>query len=853
MKKFYQTFVSVFLAVSLLTSCPASAFAEYDESVPDWETEEIYPDEEGFSDDVYEFDDAGYEEAEPYDDGSLDEYESDDAVYEETESEDGDYISTDSSESPEDLTVYEDEQTDEEASADSAETEDEASDDLLLSENLPEEAAESGAESFTESAAESVVEEASEEAAAGEVPDLRTVFPESITLYFMSSGEDVIGQPEEYPFSYQLPVSVAEQKVSYRISSGNYVTTVTDEAVVQPKGTVWYWSGGFGSTVPTEGATTETRYESGSDVITASVGEETVDISVTVEDYSWIWLDQKLDSIVSEYLTDNMSDYEKLVAITKYTAEEYDYDAGHSGAMGMLMYGGGDCWASTDLIIRLCKKVGINAWGRNGNRDVGAGSGHMNAIAFIDGHYYVCEAGYAQSKPRAYNVTEEPEGYTVDSTGAIIQYDGTDTDLYVPSSLNGKAVTNIGTPSVGAVFYGADITTIHIPASVTYIAENAFAGNDELTDIIVDPENSAYCDIDGVLYSKDGKTLVCYPDGRSDIEIQEGTEEIGKAAFWYSYKSKVIRIPESVVSIGEYAFGGTYRVSDVIIPDQVTSIADNAFANSEFRIFCRKGSFAEQYAKDNQVPYIIQGELNDGETEITGIEDQIYTGDEVALPDLKITRNGSVLYENRDYQISYSGDLINAGHVTVTVTGMGSCLTGEIVKTFAILPKPLTEEIVPADGGNYVYTGDYPELYLLDSDRWECLEYKKDYTLSYSGKKDVGKVTVTVTGTGNYTGSRDTVLTITPQDIKETISYWVSHSNVYYTGLPHKDVYRVVFETEMKEGRDYRLTYTNCTNVGTGSVTLKGIGNYEGELTQTFEIKPKSLLYAEVSEIPVKT
>ena len=736
MKKIYQTFVSVFLAASLFTSCPASVFAEYDESVPDWETEEVYQEEEGFSDDVYESDDAVYEEAEPYEDavyeeaepyddavyeeaetdaGSFDEYESDNAVYEETEPEDGDSISTDSSESPEDLTVYDDEQTDEEADADSAETEDEASDELLLSENLPEEAAESGAESFTESEAESVAEEASEEAAAGEVPDLRTVFPESITLYFMSSGEDVIGQPEEYPFSCQLPVSVAEQKVSYRISSGNYVTTVTDEAVVQPKGTVWYWSGGVGSTVPTEGATIQTRYESGSDVITASVGGETVDISVTVEDYSWIWLDQKLDSIISEYLTDNMSDYEKLFAITKYTAEEYDYDAGHSGAMGMLMYGGGDCWASTDLIIRLCKKVGINAWIRNGNRDGGAGSGHKNAIACIDGHYYVCEAGYAQSKPRAYDVTEEPEGYTVDSTGAIIQYDGTETDLYVPSSINGKDVTNIGTPSSGAVFFYADITSIHIPASVTYIAENAFAGNDELTDIIVDPENSAYCDIDGVLYSKDGKTLVCYPDGRSETEIKEGTEEIGKAAFWYSYKSKVVRIPESVVSIGEYAFGGTYRVSDVIIPDQVTSIADNAFANSKFRIFCRKGSYAEQYAIDHQVPYIIQGELNDGQTEITGIEDQIYSGREVALPDLKMTRNGTALYKNRDYQVSYSGDRIHAGHVTVTITGKGSCLTGEIVKTFAILPRPLEKSMIISRDLKCTYTGQelkpLPTLY----------------------------------------------------------------------------------------------------------------------------------------------
>ncbi|WP_229744581.1 YDG domain-containing protein, partial [Belliella aquatica] len=42
-------------------------------------------------------------------------------------------------------------------------------------------------------------------------------------------------------------------------------------------------------------------------------------------------------------------------------------------------------------------------------------------------------------------------------------------------------------------------------------------------------------------------------------------------------------------------------------------------------------------------------------------------------------------------------------------------------------------------------------------------------------------------------------------------------------------------------GVDYEVTYTDNTDVGTATVTIKGIGNYSGEASRTFEIKAKSL------------
>lgn len=77
----------------------------------------------------------------------------------------------------------------------------------------------------------------------------------------------------------------------------------------------------------------------------------------------------------------------------------------------MIIMKGGDCWASTDAIIALCNKVGIKAHSRNANRDAGAGSGHMNAVAKIGNSYYICEAGYDEKAPRDYNIAKYDEPY----------------------------------------------------------------------------------------------------------------------------------------------------------------------------------------------------------------------------------------------------------------------------------------------------------------------------------------------------------------------------------------------------------------------------------------------------------
>lgn len=112
-----------------------------------------------------------------------------------------------------------------------------------------------------------------------------------------------------------------------------------------------------------------------------------------------------------------------------------------------------------------------------------------------------------------------------------------------------------------------------------------------------------------------------------ELKFPDSLKKIGKAAFIECGRLGEIAIPDNVTEIGENAFskckslekailgkGITFipeccfsncgSLKEVIIPDNVTEIANNAFKNcGEFTIFSTAGSYAEQYAKENNIKF----------------------------------------------------------------------------------------------------------------------------------------------------------------------------------------------------------------------------------------------------------
>ena len=89
----------------------------------------------------------------------------------------------------------------------------------------------------------------------------------------------------------------------------------------------------------------------------------------------------------------------------------------------------------------------------------------------------------------------------------------TDTVVVIPeTSPAGDRVVRIAERA----FMGCgSITAVHIPASVREIGELAFADCPNLVYLSVQAQNRYYCDLEGVLYTKDRHTLIQYPARRA--------------------------------------------------------------------------------------------------------------------------------------------------------------------------------------------------------------------------------------------------------------------------------------------------------------------------------------------------
>lgn len=144
--------------------------------------------------------------------------------------------------------------------------------------------------------------------------------------------------------------------------------------------------------------------------------------------------------------------------------------------------------------------------------------------------------------------------YTIDSDGNahITNCASGEKEIVIPENLDGAKVTEIDAKAFRAV-HPEKIT---IPASVEYIsADNPFAPCMSVKEIVVDDKNENYCAVDGVLYSKDMKKLLFYPNKKSvkSFNIPDGVEEVGIAAISET-ELEEITLPDSLSVIDRHSF-----------------------------------------------------------------------------------------------------------------------------------------------------------------------------------------------------------------------------------------------------------------------------------------------------------
>ena len=202
-----------------------------------------------------------------------------------------------------------------------------------------------------------------------------------------------------------------------------------------------------------------------------------------------------------------------------------------------------------------------------------------------------------------YTVGNSTYTYTIltDDTVKITKYKGTDESIVIPSEIDGKKVTVIGS----SAFYGFkslknieipdgitsienyafcqcwSITSLSVPESVTSIGTGAFRFCGDLKEIKL-PSNLTV--LSDSLFGADANLeYITFGDAEKTdtVIIPETVQKMGNYVFMNCEKIKNIKLPSNLKSIGKTCFQGCISLTGLFIPQSVESIGGGIFADCD--------------------------------------------------------------------------------------------------------------------------------------------------------------------------------------------------------------------------------------------------------------------------------
>ncbi|MBQ8279207.1 MAG: Ig-like domain-containing protein [Roseburia sp.] len=196
----------------------------------------------------------------------------------------------------------------------------------------------------------------------------------------------------------------------------------------------------------------------------------------------------------------------------------------------------------------------------------------------------------------------------------------------------------------------------------------------------------------------------------------------------------------------------------------------------------------------------------------------------------------------------------SAGDHTVILTGKGN-YTGTTTFTQTISEKYVISKMSLGKIANQRYTGSAIEpTVTLKNGKVNLIE-GTDFSVTYSNNTEIGTATVTITGIGDYSGTRTATFKITGTAISKaklngfaTSLPWTGEAVTQNTILIYTEGSGVNMTTEyLTENVDYTVTYQNNTEIGTATVIYTGMGGYTGTVKKTFKITGIPLSKAVIS------
>lgn len=250
----------------------------------------------------------------------------------------------------------------------------------------------------------------------------------------------------------------------------------------------------------------------------------------------------------------------------------------------------------------------------------------------------------------------------------ILAYNGADSVLSIPATLDGKSVVAIGS---GAFKNNDFLTEVNIPDSVTTLDYEILRDCDNLVKLtlgtgitaipasmaenclnlkevifkgpVISIGSNAFYQCAQLQISKLPDTLETIGSSAffrcknlTNLTIPDKTTTVGTGAFVYCEKLENLTMGNSLTTLNTYAFGycdslksvtfpkslttikdgrifvGCPALTKVVIPDTTTLISSNIFEKSPLTtIYGSKGSYAQSYATTYGIPFVVNGTNTD--------------------------------------------------------------------------------------------------------------------------------------------------------------------------------------------------------------------------------------------------
>ena len=482
-----------------------------------------------------------------------------------------------------------------------------------------------------------------------------------------------------------------------------------------------------------------------------------------------------------------------------------------------------NCQVASNYMLNMCEAAGIHCSFRQSAReDSYVSQDHVNNVVDVDGTPYIVDTNVyppvmtaCKNYKRFYGGTGFSDGkyvYRIDSDGICsidecLLWNASDitfptetvnpltgatvkiTAIEQPEFVTKDAVRSVTIPDEivtlrERAFYNLkSLEKVTLGTGITALPAHCFDGCEKLSDI----------NLDNVI-SYDDESLT----GTSLSSVTVNCNATFLAGSFNSNKSLVsITLPDNLISIPKYMLADCTNLVDFKLPTATTEIKDMAFAGCtklELTVPDTVVTFGRNCFEDVKMVYCTSNSACAKYCEENGVK---YKLTDVAPPNAN------------DFEVTLSED-------------------------------------------SFVYSGyeEKPEnvtVYYKGKELWGASPYvdNPDYSVQYTNNINAGTASVVITGMGDYIGTKVVNYTINPLALtsKSSRINFADGSMGQYkcTGSeikPKINVFKSDDDTRLTEGKDYKVTYSDNINAGTGTIKVTFMGNYTGSISKTFKITP---------------